>query len=330
MSEMQTHCSRCGTETDDKNDLHCRKILVSEARILLSSGNIEEAEDLVAQTKGNDDWEKWKREMFARFSSEPIRQRYQLKWDEEAKQEREKGEVADDVITSIFNSAHPPVSQRELLDMDVRMLAKQMELGDLPLWERYKLFRQEKYADTHPLLVSYTQRKNWLDFRNILIRENLPEFVHITDESSIPSIRKCGGLYSNDAMRKYDIQPAVFASGERSRELDSHRGISDHIHLSIQKSPMMYAVEKEGRIKPVALKIDARFVYAQETRFSDRNAVDNSAHTGSRLEDFERINFQIAKGIWTNEEEKKLFQAEILVKHHIPIEFITNLDSQYG
>ncbi len=327
MFEIEKHCSRCGTETDDSNDLHCRKILVNEVKNLLSLGKIEEAESLVSHTQGSDDWEKWKREMLARFSSEPIRQRYQLKWDEEAKQEREKEEAVDNVIASVFNSTRPPASQRELLDMDVRMLSKQMELGDFSLWERYKLFRQGEYTDAHPLLISYTQRKNWQDFGNVLSRESLPTFIHVTDESNIPSIRKYGGLYSNDAMKKYGIQPAVFASGVLSRELDNHRGISDHIHLSIQKSPMMHAVEKEGRIKPVILKIDARFVYAQETRFSDRNAVDNSANTGSRLEDFERINFQIAKGRWTNEEEKKLFQAEILIKHHIPIEFITNLNS---
>ena len=324
---MKNRCSRCGIETDDDSDLHCRKILVSEVKNLLSLGKIEEAESLVSHTQGNDDWEKWKREMLTRFSSEPIRQRYQLKWDEEAKQEREKEEAVDNVIASVFNSTHPPASQRELLDMDVRMLSKQMELGDFPLWERYKLFRQGKYTDAHPLLISYTQRQNWQDFRNVLSRESLSAFIHITDESNIPSIRKYGGLYSNDAMKKYGIQPAVFASSEHSRGLDNHHGISDHNHLSVQKSPMMYAVEKEGRIKPVILKIDARFVYAQETRFSDKNAVDNQANTGSHLEDFERINFPIAKGRWTNEEEKKLFQAEILIKHHIPIEFITNLNS---
>jgi hypothetical protein len=325
MSGMKNYCSRCGTETDDGGDLHCRKILVSEVKKLLSLGKIEEAESLISRAQGDEDWERWKREMFVRFSSEPIRQRYQLKWDEEARLEREREAVADNVIATILNSTRPPTSQRELLDMDVRMLEKQMELGDLPLWERYKLVRFEKYADVHPILISYTQRKNWQDFKNVLNRENLPAFVHVTDESNIPSIRKYGGLYSNDAMKKYGIQPLVFASGELSRELDNNRGISDHIHLSVQKSPMMHAVEREGRIKPVTLKIDPGFVYAQETRFSDKNAVDNQANTGSRLEDFDRINFSVAKGRWTNEEEKKLFQAEILVKHHIPIEFITNL-----
>ena len=67
-------------------------------------------------------------------------------------------------------------------------------------------------------------------------------------------------------------------------------------------------------------------IYWEETLFSDENATANSVIIGGGLDDFKRINFELAKsGLWQNEEEKKLIQAEVLVKSHIPLNFIKNI-----
>lgn len=63
-------CPKCGVRTNDKGDLHCRKILVTEVRNFLSSGKEKDAIDLVLNERGDEDWEKWKKEMLKRISFE--------------------------------------------------------------------------------------------------------------------------------------------------------------------------------------------------------------------------------------------------------------------
>lgn len=90
---------------------------------------------------------------------------------------------------------------------------------------------------------------------------------------------------------------------------------------------MLYVAQREGRINnPVFLEVSPEVIYLEDTLFSDENATANSVIIGCGLDDFKRINFAFAKsGQWQNEQEKKLIQAEVLVKSHIPLSFIKNI-----
>ncbi|MDP3988077.1 MAG: UvrD-helicase domain-containing protein [Candidatus Levybacteria bacterium] len=87
---MQQHCSKCGTETDDVDDLHCRKILRDKVKDLLSIGLDEAAKKLVEDTKGNVSWVIWKWEMFERLSSERRREIDLLELEEAEKLEKKR------------------------------------------------------------------------------------------------------------------------------------------------------------------------------------------------------------------------------------------------
>ncbi len=96
---MQKICSKCGSETIDGNDLHCRKILVDQISDFLSPAKHKEVEDrekyekaakVVSQMQGDESWEKWKREMLALRFRQAREQREQLKLEERERLREEK------------------------------------------------------------------------------------------------------------------------------------------------------------------------------------------------------------------------------------------------
>ena len=83
---------------------------------------------------------------------------------------------------------------------------------------------------------------------------------------------------------------------------------------------------KEGRlIYPMDLRIDPEVLYWQDTKFTDQNATANNMRLGNTAQDFKNIRFDLLKKRWQNEEEKALFQAEVLVKAFLPIKYIRNI-----
>lgn len=324
---MRRNCSKCGTETDDYNDLHCRIILQTETRQLLLRGEIEKARNLVSQAQFD---EEWKARMLGLLFFEPaidqaIKQEWFRREMESKKKLREEEENINTQLAPFFNTAKGLIEIRKFREVEIYVLKTQMDCPHLPMWEIYNSKLRKEIPDEFRIRVNYTHRKDWQRFHDILNREQLPFLIHITDESNLESIREHGGLYSKQAMQEFNIQPNRYASDDLSRSLDNRRGIFDFIHLSIRESPMIFRATLDRGVNPVDLKIDSRFIFAEETKFSDMNATDNNATVGYAIEDFERINFEIANRHrrCQTADEKKLFQAEILVKRHIPLEFIT-------
>jgi hypothetical protein len=76
-------------------------------------------------------------------------------------------------------------------------------------------------------------------------------------------------------------------------------------------------------IKTSILRIDPAVIYLESTLFSHVNANDAEADPGGGIGSFERIDFGIATGPrWEGQTQKKLFQAEVLVKRHVPLNLI--------
>ena len=88
---------------------------------------------------------------------------------------------------------------------------------------------------------------------------------------------------------------------------------------------------KDGRISnPVILEIDPEVILWRDTLYSNMNATIHRIrpNIGETLADFKQIHFQSVKArkhFDLPEEEWPYFQAEILVKNFIPIEYIKNI-----
>lgn len=92
---------------------------------------------------------------------------------------------------------------------------------------------------------------------------------------------------------------------------------------------MMYVAMNEGRISnPVLLEIDLQVIYWKDSKYADRNATKNGAQVGNGIDDFKAIHFSAVKAkkhFDLDDDEQKFYQAEVLVKNFIPLEYIKNI-----
>lgn len=145
-------------------------------------------------------------------------------------------------------------------------------------------------------------------------------FFHCTDNSNIESIRKYG-LLSYNMCLNLNVSPRT-GGNSRSHMLDKLFCLDDFVRLSfISNLPMMEGLRKEGR-DLVLLKVKVEVAGFLQTFFSDRNAIDSEHNLGSDLAFIKSINEP--QGYY---DPYKLQQAEVLVRTHVPRDFIINLDA---
>ena len=162
-----------------------------------------------------------------------------------------------------------------------------------------------------------------------LLRNNNIRFLyHFTSKENIPSIKKYGGLFSWHYLDSNGIKISVPGGDSMSRDLDKKYNLQDYVRLSFCKDhPMAYRLRISGE-NIVLLIIDIRAAAFLGTQYSDMNAADRRHHHGSELSDLERIKFDAVKRTYVSSTDPdfKLHQAEVMVKTHVPSEFILNLD----
>ena len=176
------------------------------------------------------------------------------------------------------------------------------------------------------------KKNNWQEFKAVLDEHKIVKLYHFTDRDNLESIIKNGGLYSWMDCERKGIKINKPGGSSVSRQLDSGRNLEDYVRVSFTtQHPMMYVAMKDGRISnPVILEIDPEVIYWNETLYANLNAAKHTIKPiiGPTLSDFKQIHFQSVK-VRTHfdlpEEEQPYFQAEVLVKNFIPLEYIKNI-----
>lgn len=174
------------------------------------------------------------------------------------------------------------------------------------------------------------QKNNWQQYKDIIERNSIKCLYHFTDRENLESIISNGGLYSWADCKAKGIDIPKPGGSMQSRQLDTRDNLQNYVRVSfVTQHPMMYVAMNEGRISnPVILKIDPKVIWMEGTKYADRNATKKGAQVGGELSDFERIHFNAVKAnkhFDLDEDEQPFFQAEILVKNFIPLEYITNI-----
>ena len=176
------------------------------------------------------------------------------------------------------------------------------------------------------------KKSNWQEFKAVMDEHRITKLYHFTDRDNLESIIKNGGLYSWMDCERKGIKIAKPGGGSMSRQLDSGRNLEDYVRVSFTtQHPMMYVAMREGRISnPVILEIDPEIIYWKGTCYSNMNATIHRIrpNIGDSLSDFKQIHFQSVKAhkhFDLPEEEQPYFQAEILVKNFIPLEYIKKM-----
>ncbi len=181
------------------------------------------------------------------------------------------------------------------------------------------------------------KKTNWHDYKTILERNNIHTLYHFTDRENLKTIIKYGGLYSwKDCEERgiYIPKPGGGGLGSLSWDLDSKQGLEHYVRVSFTKQhPMMYVALKEGRISDcVILEINPEVIFWIGTKYADMNATRNGVNIGESIDDFNKIHFSTVKEV--NQfvflpDEQPYYQAEILVKNFIPLDYINNIGN-YG
>lgn len=176
------------------------------------------------------------------------------------------------------------------------------------------------------------KKSNWQEFKAVLEEHKIVKLYHFTDRDNLESIIANGGLYSWMDCERKGIKINKPGGSPVSRQLDSGRNLEDYVRISFTtQHPMMYVAMKDGRISnPVILEIDTDVIYWKDTCYSNLNAAKHTIrpNIGEGLADFKQIHFQSVKAhkhFDLPEEEQPYFQAEILVKNFIPLEYIKNI-----
>lgn len=176
------------------------------------------------------------------------------------------------------------------------------------------------------------KKSNWQEFKAVLDEHKISKLYHFTDRDNLESIIKNGGLYSWMDCERKGIKINKPGGSDASRQLDSSRNLEDYVRVSFTtQHPMMYVAMKDGRISnPVILEIDPEVIYWNETLYANLNAARYTIkpNIGPTISDFKQIHFQsvkVHKHFDLPEEEQPYFQAEVLVKNFIPLEYIKNI-----
>ncbi|GAP72610.1 hypothetical protein SAMD00024442_37_18 [Candidatus Symbiothrix dinenymphae] len=199
--------------------------------------------------------------------------------------------------------------------------------------ERERKAKLEKQQQEKAKLEVLLEKKpNWQEFQQVLQQNGITTLYHFTDRTNIKSIKEHGGLYSWHYCDNNGIEIPFAGGGTLSRQLDRQYNLQDYVRVSFtQNHPMMFVAKNEGRIQnPVILTISLDVCNFAHTRFADMNATKTGHSQGQNIEDLKRIHFRTVKlpnHFDLNDFEKPYFQAEILVKTWIPIEFITNINN---
>ncbi len=178
------------------------------------------------------------------------------------------------------------------------------------------------------------KKTNWQEYKRVLDEQGITKLYHFTDRDNLQSIIDNGGLYSWADCNDKGIIINKPGGSFTSRQLDSRKGLQNFVRVSFTtQHPMMFIAMNDGRISnPVILEIDPEVVYWEYTKYADRNAAKNEVNIGSGIDDFNLIHFDSVKArsyFDLDADEQPFFQAEILVKNHIPLEYITNI-SNFG
>lgn len=198
--------------------------------------------------------------------------------------------------------------------------------------EEAKRRREQEEARRKAELAKYNPDRE--EIIRILRNNGIQCFYHFTARENLSSIRQLGGLFSWYSMEQRGKVIPCPGGGGLSRQLDQSRGLEDYVRLSFTRNhPMMYVAWNEGRIaNPVVLKINIDVAALKGTKYSNKNATirREPVNIGDSISDLKQIHFQTVRQINhfnLEDDEKSFYQAEVLVRSFIPIDFIMNLDN---
>ena len=192
----------------------------------------------------------------------------------------------------------------------------------------------EDFVEKSPSPISRSTLNEYKEDKDIILQylksNHVEFFYHFTDISNIPKIKQYGGLFSWDYIQKNGLNIPKQGGGELSKRLDKQYRLEDYVRLSFCKyHPMSHVCKTSRGMNLVLLKIKIDVATLKETRFSDRNATQTGHKQGPTFTDLQRVSIAATQKRYVRKDDPdfSFHQAEIMVKRHVPIEYIINIDN---
>ena len=330
------------TARKKKEELHKKQVREKLTRIetLVGQGKLDESKPLITQIqKEIKNSYKQELERLNKVQQKLKEKELQIlkRQQEEAQRKRdEEAKRLQEIEEKRQQEERKRKEQREREERERQeKLRKQREIEDRIQEERQqeesrkRREKEEKERQAKTELENLLVKKsNWQELQQVLQQNGITTLYHFTDQANIKSIKEHGGLYSWDYCDKHNIIIPYQGGGTLSRNLDRQYSLQDYVRVSFTRNhPMMFVARNEGRIQnPVILEISLDVCYFQETRFANMNATKMGHSQGKNLVNLQNIHFKTVKlpnHFDLDELEKPYFQAEVLVKTWIPIDYIT-------
>ncbi|MEN5086117.1 DarT ssDNA thymidine ADP-ribosyltransferase family protein [Sphingobacterium faecium] len=164
------------------------------------------------------------------------------------------------------------------------------------------------------------------DIINYLKEQGVKYFYHVTNYENLESIKR-QGFFSWDYLDKKGIPYLNEVAGSLSRNLDKEKQLQNYVRFSFCKAmPMFYKKDNRDLQTNIILRISIDCLRECDFKFSNMNATDNLFKLGNSLAFLKnsvkiqialKNNYFVLEGI-----DKKYYQAEILIKQHVPAKYI--------
>lgn len=224
---------------------------------------------------------------------------------------------------SMSKSINKPCPVDKIFNLDEReLLYRSFEEKELQAIE--KSIDNVNYLDNH--LYDLNPIKPEAESIIKLLSSHAQDYLyHFTHKDNLKQIKEMGGLYSWVKLEEMSKTCQHPGGNNLSRELDIRNGVADYVHLSFSfEHPMSYRNEKDI----IILLIHPIVCLIPDTLFCNMNATDKNHSIGPSLKDLQNINMWATKLGYVGSGTKffKAKQAEVLVKSHIPLNYIVNID----
>lgn len=220
----------------------------------------------------------------------------------------------------------------ELTSKEMSDLIKRKESIEFQKHDKDKIVALEKIKSQADIFFSSPiLKKKANDFKDYLEQNDVRFFFHFTDKRNLKSIKENGGLFSWKFCEDHNLRIINPGGDATSRILDTKHHLEDYVRLSFcTDHPMAWRLKQSGS-ELVLLRIKVDVAWFQGTLFSDINATDNHHHHGPTLDDLKRIDINATRMRYlpNTSDFFKSHQAEVLVKTHVPLEYIDNIDNPY-
>lgn len=159
---------------------------------------------------------------------------------------------------------------------------------------------------------------------------NVTAFFHFTDASNVPLIKKHGGLYSLDELRKRKIEVPRPGGNQWSHDADGYKGLDKYVHLCFRVNhPMEFIARQEQRIVQTAfLEIHRDVLDIPGVRYTPDVSNKREVPIHSLDEAKAMIDFEVlyTRTNWSDPaiqlRLRAAEKAELLVPDHIPLRLI--------